>query len=88
MQYITTTQLRTMSVDLVKTLCEGQEVLLLHRSKPIGNISPQTGGKIIDSKRLEAKIAKLGLPSLTPKEIDRRYRAAMMKKHGQGFSRH
>lgn len=87
MQYITTTQLRTMSTELVKTLFEGEEVLLLHRSRPIGNITPQSmRDKVIDSRILEAKIAKLGLPSLTSKEIDRRYRTAMMKKHGQGLS--
>lgn len=52
----------------------------------MGRIVPDSGIKTIDAKKLEAKIDKLNFPSLTMKEIDRRYRAVMMKRHGQGLS--
>ncbi|MBI2338066.1 hypothetical protein HYU95_02685 [Candidatus Daviesbacteria bacterium] len=88
MQYITFTQLRTKSNKLAKSLEKGEEVKLIRRSEVIGRVIPEkeTKEKIIDAKKLEAKIQKLDLPRLTLKEIDRRYRAAMMKKHGQGLS--
>lgn len=88
MQYITFTQLRTKSSKLAKSLEEGEEVKLIRRSEVIARVIPEreTKEKIIHVKKLEAKIQKLNLPRLTFKEIDRRYRIAMMKKHGQGLS--
>lgn len=67
----------------------GEEIKLLRRSRVLGKVTPENDQeiKVINSKRLQRKIDKLGLPSLTDKEIDRRYRIAMMKKHGQGLSR-
>lgn len=87
MQTITTTQLRTKSKQLTETLEKGGEVKLIKRSKVIGRVIPdqETKLKTINAKRLAAKIQELDLPRLTLKEIDRRYRAAMMKKHGQGL---
>ena len=86
MQFITTTQLRTQSKKLVKALREGHSVDLIHRSSVVGEIKP----KIYDPKPFNAKkflkiVEKLNLPRLTPRQIDRRYRAAMMKKHGQNL---
>ena len=46
MQYITTTQLRTESKELVKVLQEGRSVDLIHRSRVVGEIKP----KIYDPK--------------------------------------
>ena len=88
MQYITFTQLRTESNKLAKSLENGEEVKLVRRSEVVGRVIPEREAKIktIHAKKLEAKIQKLNLPSLTFKEIDRRYRIAMMKKHGQGLS--
>ncbi len=88
MQYITFTQLRTRSNELALSLEKGEEIKLIRRSEVIGRAIPEreTKIKIIHAKALEAKIQKLNLPSLTFKEIDRRYRIAMMKKHGQGLS--
>ena len=88
MQYITFTQLRTKADDLAKTLKRGEEVKLVRRSVIVGRVIPEgeTQIKTIDARKLERKIANLKLPRLTLKEIDRRYRAAMMKKHGQGLS--
>lgn len=86
MQNITTTDLRTKSSQLVKTLKEGRSVDLIHRSKIIGEIKP----KIQDPKPFNAdkflkKIERLNFPSLTPKQIEARYRKAMIKKHGQSL---
>ena len=88
MDYITTTQLRTESSRLIEALLAGKSVDIIHRSKIVGEISPKkpTSLKVIDSRQIQKKIDKLGLPSLTVKEIDRRYRVAMTKKHGQGLS--
>ncbi len=88
MQYITFTQLRTESNSLAKTLEKGEEVRLIRRSVIVGRVIPENDTKIktINAKKLEAKINKLNFPSLTLKEIDRKYRIAMTKKHGQGLS--
>lgn len=87
MNYISTTDLRTKSSELVTELKNGGKVSLIHRSRIIGEIVPDDRAiKTINAKNLEAKINKLNLPKLTIKEIDRRYRAAMMKKHGKGIS--
>jgi len=88
MDYITTTDLRTKSSQLVKKLNSGESFSLVHRSKIVGKIMPEdnTMLKIIDARKLEEKIKKLGLPRLTLKEIDKRYRQAMIKKHGKDIS--
>jgi len=86
MQYITTTELRTKSKQLVEVLLEGRSVDLIHRSKVVGEIKP----KIYDPKPFDADkflkiVEKLNLPKLTPRQIEARYRKAMMKKHGQNL---
>jgi len=88
MQYITFTQLRTKANNLAKTLERGEEVKLVRRSVIVGKVIPEqeTKMKTIDARKLELKISNLNLPTLTLEEIDRRYRIAMMKKHGQGLS--
>jgi len=87
MEYIAITELRTKAKALAQALERGSEVKLIRRSKVIGRVIPDKNEilKTIDAKRLEAKIQKLDLPRLTLKEIDRRYRAVMKKKHGQGL---
>lgn len=90
MQLISTTQLRTKSKDLVATLLAGYSVDLIHRSKKIGTIEPshQTP-KIMTKERIEKIIKmaqKLNLPKLSYKEREKRYREAMLKKHGQSLS--
>lgn len=87
MNYITTTQLRTKSTELVNALSKGDSVSLVHRSRVIGKVVPDNNREIktINVKRLEYKINKLSLPKLSLKEIDRRYRIAMEKKHGKGL---
>ncbi len=86
MQYITTTELRTKSKKLVALLREGHSVELIHRSKVVGEIKP----KIYDPKPFNARkflkiVEKLNLPKLTPRQIEAKYRKAMMKKHGQNL---
>ena len=87
MQYIKFTELRTKSRNLATALEKGEEVALIRRSKIVGRVLPEIRQKTktINAKKLAAKISKLDLPRLTLKEIDRRYRIAMMKKHGQGL---
>lgn len=90
MNYITTTELRTKSSQLVDELRRGGVVSLIHRSKVIGEIKP----KLYDPKPLTKedikkliKLAKaLNLPKLSYKERERRYREHLMKKYGQGLS--
>lgn len=87
MQVITTTQLRTMSKALVKALQEGHSIDLIHRSKVVGEIRPKIyDPKPFDPDKFLKAVERLNLPKLTPKQIDARYRAAMMKKHGKGIS--
>jgi len=92
MQLITTTQLRTKSKELVETLLAGRSVNLIHRSKIIAEVRPKDNEPRIftrkDAEEIRAIARKLNLPKLSDKEIDRRYRVAMMKKHGQYLSRH
>lgn len=90
MQLITTTELRTRSKDLVAALLAGRSVGLIHRSKIIAEVKPKLiKPKIFsakDAEEIKAISKRLNLPKLSDKEIDRRYREAMMKKHGQSLS--
>jgi len=88
MQYITFTQLRTKTNNFAKALKKGEEVKLVRRSIVVGRVIPDKEIKIktINAKKLQAKINKLNFPGITLQEIDRRYKAAIMKKHGQGLS--
>ena len=87
-EYITFTELRTKAQNLAKALEKGEEIKLVRKSRIVGKIIPDnnTTVKAIDAKKLQAKIDRLDFPSLNSNEIDRRYRIAMMKKHGQGIS--
>ena len=88
MNVITATEIRTKMPDVIATLLAGGSIDLVHRSRIVGEIRPKrtAPAKVVSARQLDAKIKKLGFPKLTPKEIDRRYRIAMVKKHGQGFS--
>lgn len=86
MQYITTTELRTKSKQLVEILQEGRSVDLIHRSKVVGEIKP----KIYDPKPFDASsfrhlVEKLNLPKTTSAERKRRYRAHLIKKYGKNL---
>lgn len=87
MQVITTTQLRTRSKELVKALQEGRSVDLIHRSRVVGEIKPKIyDPKPFDPDKFLKIVEKLNFPRLTLKQIEVRYRIAMMKKHGKGLS--
>lgn len=90
MQLITTTELRTRSKELVSVLLSGRSVDLIHRSKIIAEVRPKkkeakimTAINIQDLKRLAKE---MNLPKLSYKERDKRYREAMIKKHGKNIS--
>lgn len=86
MQMITTTELRTKSKKLVKSLNEGKSVDLIHRSKIVAEIRPKTQVKFFDFKKIEDIVKKLNLPYLTDREIENRYRKTMEEKHVKGLS--
>lgn len=87
MDVITSTELRTKTPQVIQTLLHGGVINIVHRSKIVGEIRPKfSQEKVLSARTLQRKIDALALPRLTHKEIDRRYRAAMMKKHGKGLS--
>ena len=87
MQYITTTELRTKSKKLVEVLLEGRSVDLIHRSKVVGEIRPKIyDPKPFDPDKFFKVVEKLNLPKLTSKQIETKYRKAMIKKHGESLS--
>lgn len=85
-QFITTTQLRTKSKELVKTLKEGGSLRLIHRSKIIGEILPTYEPKPFDPDRFEKFLDSLKPNKLVPKkDRDEIYRKHLEEKYGQDF---
>jgi len=91
MKYITTTQLRTKSKELVQALRDGESVTLVHRSQQVGTIQPHQEDpeyKTVDVEELKAAVRDLDLElpdSL--EEQDAMYRGEMVRKHGAYLSR-
>ncbi|MBI2612169.1 hypothetical protein HYW54_05520 [Candidatus Gottesmanbacteria bacterium] len=86
MQTITMTELRIRPKELLKTLREGKAVDLIHRSKPVATIQPKpTQPKKFNAKKFKETVDRLGFPYLTDRDIEKRYRKAMMKKHGKAL---
>ena len=88
MEYITTTNLRTQSSELVNTLKRGDEVSLIHRSKLVGIIRPVQQAKKFDVAAFKELISGLDLPPTTYAEREKIYRKHLMEKYGKGISRH
>ena len=88
MNYITTTQLRTQSSDLIANLKAGRSIGLIHRSKIVATISPTTDNppKLFNAKRFGKLVDELNLPKTTYAEREKRYRKHLMEKYGQGLS--
>jgi len=89
MEYITTTQLRTISSQLVNSLKKGNYVSLVHRSKIIGEIKPKKRLKTItekDIRDLKNLAKQLNLPKLSYRERERIYRKHLMERYGKGIS--
>ncbi|KKQ35074.1 MAG: hypothetical protein US51_C0017G0006 [Microgenomates group bacterium GW2011_GWA2_37_6] len=90
MDYITTTQLRTKSSELVRTLREGRSVDLVHRSKVVGTIKPDKEEPKIMTKdsieRLKELAKQMSLPKTSYAQREKNYRNHMMKKYGKHIS--
>lgn len=89
MNYITTTQLRTKTTDLVSELKKGKKVSLIHRSRVVGEIRPKMEAKTLTKKdisELKKLAVQLNLPKTSYRERERRYRKHLMEKYGQHLS--
>ena len=90
MNYITTTQLRTKSSELIKTLSKGQSVELIHRSQVIGEIKPKARiikPLTVDNIRQLKKLATaINLPKTPYKQREKLYRKHLTIKYGKGLS--
>lgn len=87
MQYITTTELRTKSSKVVRTLKSGGNLRLIHRSKVIGDITPSYEPKPFNPQAFEKFLAKLKPKKLVSrKERDRIYRKHLEDKYGKDLS--
>ena len=89
MEFITSTQIRSQFPKAIATLRLGKSIRVIHRSKVIGNLTPEDEPKVFtqkDADAIKANMRRMNLPILTDAEIEKRYRAAMMKKHGQHLS--
>ena len=90
MNYISTTDLRTKSSELVSELKNGGKVSLIHRSRVIGEIVPKKDEPKTFTKATIAKLEKLArelnLPKTTYAQREKIYRAHLMKKYGKGLS--
>lgn len=89
MDYITTTDLRTKSSQLVSDLKKGSKISLIHRSRIIGVIKPEkepralTKSDIIHLKKLARD---LNLPKTSYEEREKIYRKHLEDKYGKGLS--
>lgn len=90
MNYITTTDLRTKSSQLVNSLKNGESITLIHRSKIVGVFKPATESpKTFTEASIEKlkRLAKdLNLPQLSYQQRENAYRKYMMKKYGKDLS--
>ena len=89
MEYITTTELRTKSPELIKALRKGKTITLLHRSEVVGDIKPaKHKAKPFDVKKFKKLIEALDLPPTTPAQREKIYREHLEKKYGKYIPRH
>jgi antitoxin (DNA-binding transcriptional repressor) of toxin-antitoxin stability system len=88
MNYITTTQLRTQSSDLIANLMAGKSIQLIHRSKIVATISPTINKqpKKFNAERFGKLLDELNLPKTTHAQREKIYRKHLMDKYGQGLS--
>lgn len=87
MQYITTTQLRTESSKLVKSLKTGSAFRLIHRSKVIGEITPTYEPKPFNPDDFEKFLDGLKPKKLIArKDREKIYRKHLKDKYGKGLS--
>ena len=85
MDYITTTELRTKTKQLLLALKSGKSVKLLHRSKVLGEISPDKNAetpKPFDVKAFRKALEGFDLEQTTEQEREHRYRKHLEEKYG------
>lgn len=86
MNYITTTELRTRSSELIDFLLAGESVNLVHRSTVVGTIFPtEEEPKSLskeDVKNIATAISQLDLSPTTFQERTKNYRLHLNKKYG------
>lgn len=85
MHYITFTELRTKTPELVKALKSGQTVKLTYRSQPLADIEPtsQSQVKTSDVAKLEVLIKSFPYPRLTVRQARAKYRRHLTQKYGK-----
>ena len=93
MNYITTTELRTKTTELVEALQGGEEVTILHRSKIVGRITPKSVSQkpiktVTDPAKLISGLRHLvgDAGKCTKEERDVLYRKHVESKYGKHFS--
>ena len=87
MDIITTTDLRSKTPQLVDTLKNGGEVILVHRSKIIGKIKPAKEETIkFNAEKFKKLAVELNLPKLSDREIRKRYSEYLTKRYGKNIS--
>lgn len=87
MQYITTTQLRTKSSELVQSLKKGGHISLIHRSKVVGTIQPLPEiAKPFNAKIFRHLSKSLNLPKTSLKQREKIYRSQLTQKYGKNIS--
>ncbi len=89
MDYITTTDLRTKSSQLVSDLKKGSKISLIHRSKVVGIIEPvQEPIKTFDVNKFRKFIKRVSKTPLSYERREQRYRTHLEEKYGKGLSGH
>ena len=89
MNYITTTELRTKTKQLIDTLRTGKSISVLHRSKIIGEIRPATSDqptaplKVFNSKRFLKNVQLLNLKPIALEDRGTIYRQHLEEKYGK-----
>jgi len=87
MQYITTTQLRTKSSELVQSLKKGGHISLIHRSKIIGKIHPLPEmAKPFNAKEFRHLTKSLSLPKTNLNQRKKIYNKQLTQKYGKNIS--
>jgi hypothetical protein len=89
MEYITTTQLRTKSTQLVQSLLRGFPVSLIHRSRMVGIIQPTAKSPVAITNIDAFKQALVAVkpPRLLPRKVRRQlYIEHLTEKYGPDLS--
>jgi antitoxin (DNA-binding transcriptional repressor) of toxin-antitoxin stability system len=89
MKYISTTELRTKSSELIEGLKAGESVNLIHRSEVVGVITPFSDESPAPSPEALQDFLRLAASSRSTsrKEREQAYHTHLSKKYGEGISR-